>query len=108
FYFLEEAATTNCKTVVTIGGAFSNHLVATAYACRQQKLQAIGLVRGAELGNNLSETLQQCQKYGMQLFFVERNIFSGLDKTTAAAILNIHPSAFIFIAEGGYAPRGAK
>ncbi len=107
-FFLEEATSKNCKSVVTMGGAYSNHLVATAYACKQQNLQAIGLVRGEEVAHNLSETLQQCRHYGMQLFFVDRNSFSRLDKPAAAEMVGLAEEYFIFIPEGGYAPLGAK
>lgn len=107
-FFLQKAVSLNCKTIVTIGGAYSNHLVATAYACKQQNLQAVAVVRGEEVVNNLSDTLQQCQHLGMKLFFVERNTFSHLDKKTTATIVDLPPADFIYIPEGGYAPLGAK
>ncbi len=107
-HFLNEAQDRNCQTMVTMGGAYSNHLVATAYACKQQNLPAMGLVRGEEVAHNLSETLLQCRDLGMQLFFVDRNTFSYLDKLTAAELLGFAEDDFIFIPEGGYAPLGAK
>ena len=64
------------QTVVTFGGAYSNHLLAAAFACQTAGLRVIGVVRGDELhGNPLawSETLFQCQEFGMQLVFVSRS-----------------------------------
>ena len=107
-FFLEEAVAQNCETIVTIGGAYSNHLVATAFACKENNLNAIGLARGEEVEPNLSETLQQCKDLGMRLYFVDRKTFSNLDAGKAAQLVGLSPDKFIFIPEGGYAPLGAK
>ena len=71
-YFLQKAITGKTKKIITSGGAYSNHLVATAYACKINGLDSIGLIRG-EKPSILSHTLQQCIVYGMQLKFISRN-----------------------------------
>ena len=58
--------------VLTFGGAFSNHLVATASACNKAGLKAVGIVRGDELNENSNETLKRCHELGMTLKFVSR------------------------------------
>lgn len=58
--------------VLTFGGAFSNHLVATAAACELAGLKSIGIVRGDELNSQSNDTLRRCEQYGMQLKFVSR------------------------------------
>lgn len=73
-YHLQQALQQQKKGICTFGGAWSNHLVATAFACRQAGLSSIGMIRG-EAPSTLSITLQDAQQYGMQLEFVPRNSF---------------------------------
>lgn len=58
-------------TLLTFGGAYSNHLAAVAAAGRLRGLRTIGVVRGEEAAA-LSPTLQQCRADGMRLHFVSR------------------------------------
>jgi 1-aminocyclopropane-1-carboxylate deaminase len=100
-YFLEEALKTPDKEVLTFGGAFSNHLVATAYACEALKLSCIGVVRG-ERPATLSHTLQTCINLGMTLQFVSRHSYQAISQDTTA-----HEEKTV-IPEGGYHPLGAR
>ena len=68
-YFLTAAIESQHKTILTFGGAYSNHLVATAYACKKLGLKCIGIIRGEEV-SPLSHSLQKCTEYGMQLQFI--------------------------------------
>ena len=45
-YFLEEALNSSHKQIITFGGAYSNHLAATAFACNTKGLKSVGIVRG--------------------------------------------------------------
>lgn len=58
--------------VLTFGGAFSNHLIATAAAAEVAGLRSIGIVRGDELTPQSNNTLMACSSYGMELVFVSR------------------------------------
>ncbi len=58
-YFLKEAKESVHKTIITFGGAYSNHLAATAFACEQLNINSVGIVRG-EKPKSLSHTLQFC------------------------------------------------
>ncbi len=58
--------------ILTFGGAYSNHLVATAAACEKARLRSVGIVRGDELNAQSNETLSRCHELGMQLHFVSR------------------------------------
>jgi 1-aminocyclopropane-1-carboxylate deaminase len=69
-YHLRAALQQHKKGIITFGGAWSNHLVATAFACQQAGLACIGIVRGEELP---SATLHDARRYGMQLQFVPRS-----------------------------------
>jgi 1-aminocyclopropane-1-carboxylate deaminase len=72
-YNLREAAGSGHKTLITFGGAFSNHLHATAAAGREFGFRTIGFVRGEELGGKpLNPTLSEARDWGMQLVFLSR------------------------------------
>src|SRR5215467_10277 len=45
-YHLQEAKERNCDSIATFGGAFSNHIVATAYVSNKQNVNCIGYIRG--------------------------------------------------------------
>ena len=58
--------------MITFGGAYSNHIAATAKACNVYGLQSIGIIRGDEVMNH---TLNEAQANGMKLIFVDRNLY---------------------------------
>jgi 1-aminocyclopropane-1-carboxylate deaminase len=64
------------RTVVTFGGAYSNHLRAAAAAGRLLGLRTVGVVRGQELaGRPLNPSLARCAADGMRLHFVDRSTY---------------------------------
>jgi 1-aminocyclopropane-1-carboxylate deaminase len=73
-----------CETLASFGGAYSNHLHALAWACKEQGLNSIGLVRG-ELHQNLTPTLKDCQDWGMRLIPIERKLYRMLQDSLQAA-----------------------
>ncbi len=106
-FFLEEALQTIHKTILTFGGAYSNHLCATAYACKMAGIKSIGLVRG-ERPAVLSHTLKECIAYGMKLEFLSRADYDI--KEQAGFINNLYGKygECLIIPEGAYHPLGAK
>jgi len=70
-YILDHALSLNAHTLISMGGAYSNHLHALAYAGRQLGLKTIGLIRG-ERPDVLNPTLLDMQHWGMELRFVSR------------------------------------
>ncbi|MCF2487186.1 1-aminocyclopropane-1-carboxylate deaminase/D-cysteine desulfhydrase [Dyadobacter sp. CY347] len=72
-YNLLEAQTQGYHRIITFGGAFSNHLYATAAAGKVLGFETVGIVRGEELSEKLSPTLTFCKEQGMQLHFVSRS-----------------------------------
>lgn len=102
-YHLQEAVQQNKEGILTFGGAWSNHLVATALACAQANLASIGIIRG-ERPALLSSTLQEVQAYGMQLQFISRN-----DYANEAAIIPVlqekYPDYYI-VPQGGQSHLG--
>ncbi|WP_027003883.1 1-aminocyclopropane-1-carboxylate deaminase/D-cysteine desulfhydrase [Hugenholtzia roseola] len=75
-YNLEEAKQAGKKTLLTFGGAYSNHLRATAAAGQVFDFQTVGVVRGRELAEKpLNSVLDFCVQAGMKLHFVERQAY---------------------------------
>lgn len=105
-YFIDEAMQSNHKTMVSFGGAYSNHLVAIAFAGKESGLKSIGIVRGEE-PKNLSHTLQQCLQYGMQLQFITRNEYKNTGQPDFINNLKLKYGDFTLVPEGGYHPLGA-
>jgi 1-aminocyclopropane-1-carboxylate deaminase len=107
YYFLQQTKEENKTTIITFGGAYSNHLAATAYACALHNIRCIGIVRGQKPAQ-LSHTLQQCLQNNMQLQFVSREEYDK--KETAeylTALQNEYPNSLI-IPEGGYDELGSN
>ena len=105
-YFLE----TNMEKpnqVITFGGAYSNHLTATAYACKIQGIPCTGIVRG-EKPTKLSHTLLDCIRNGMQLRFISRSDYELKDSANFISSLEKEFDNCMIIPEGGYHLLGAK
>jgi 1-aminocyclopropane-1-carboxylate deaminase len=93
--------------LITFGGAWSNHLVATAYAAQQAGLAAIGIVRG-EKPISPSATLRDAEAYGMRLEFVSRRDYSTMTTPGFAnRLAQKFPGAYI-IPEGGGGMAGIR
>lgn len=106
-YFLEEALENKHKPILTFGGAYSNHLAATAHACKITGIRSIGIVRG-ERPPIFSHTLAQCETNGMELHFVSRSEYRDKDSVHFISSLSERFGNCIIIPEGGYHPLGAK
>ena len=106
-YYLEEALQNGQKRLLTFGGAWSNHIVATACAAKKTGLESIGMIRG-EKPAILSPTLLKAIDWGMQLVFVSRETYN--QKKDPAFIEQLlqeydHPC---IIPEGGEGETGIK
>jgi 1-aminocyclopropane-1-carboxylate deaminase len=101
-YYIEEAKQLNKDTLVTFGGAWSNHIHATAAAGQLYDVKTAGIIRG-EAAAILSPTLQQAADMGMQLYFSSREDYR--DKKIPETI---DQSSVLFVPEGGYGSTGAK
>lgn len=87
-------------SLVTFGGAWSNHLVATAHAAQQAGRKSIGIIRGGR-PSALSATLQDALSYGMSLEFISRQDYAAKAQPNFLQDLcQRYPGAYI-IPEGG-------
>lgn len=100
-YNIALASQKNKDGVITFGGAYSNHLVATAKACNLANLKSIGIVRGEELNEMSNDTLKRCSHFGMKLIFISRSNYSQRsDYDYQNKIKEEHPN-FHLVPEGG-------
>lgn len=72
-YNLEEAKKLGYSTLLTFGGAHSNHIYATAAAAKEIGFKAIGIIRGEELSVQDNTTLRFAEAQGMDLHFISRS-----------------------------------
>ena len=75
-YNLEEAARQHKNTLLTFGGAFSNHIAATAAAGQEFNFNTIGIIRG-EKYQTLNPTLKFASDCRMQLHYVSRTLYQN-------------------------------
>ena len=88
------------RTLLTFGGAFSNHIYASAAAARALKLNSIGIIRG-EKTDPLNTILAQSTENGMQLHYVSREDYRRKSDENFVASLHDKYGAFHLIPEGG-------
>jgi 1-aminocyclopropane-1-carboxylate deaminase len=102
-YNLLQAKTENQETLLTFGGAFSNHIAAAAFAGNEQGFKTIGIIRGDELESKISvnPTLKFAQECGMQFKFITREDYRH--KTEPKFIENLKKEFgnFYLVPEGG-------
>lgn len=101
----ERAKAEGKKTILTFGGAFSNHIVATAYSAQAANLNSIGIIRGEKVANH---TLENATKYGMKLFFVSRTLYADKNELNKWVSENFDTGICYIIPEGGANALGAK
>ena len=102
-YNLLQAKKENQHTLLTFGGAYSNHIAATAFAGKEHGFQTVGVIRGEELEAKIDEnpTLQFAQDCGMKFEFVSRNTYRLKDTANFVEKLREKHGSFYLVPEGG-------
>ncbi len=100
-YVLAEAKAQHKTTLVSFGGAYSNHLVALASAGAMYGFKTVAFVRGEEVTNHM---LGLCKMYGMQLRFVTRESYKNKQQLYS----DFATDDTYFIDEGGKGALAAK
>ena len=102
-YNLAQAGKENHDTLLTFGGAFSNHIAAVAYAGYESGFKTIGIIRGDELADKISDnpTLSFAQSCGMHLEFVSREEYRTKIEDQFIERLKSKFGDFFLIPEGG-------
>ena len=98
-YNLEAAFRANFGTLLTFGGAYSNHIAAVAAAGKTYGFKTIGIIRG-ERYEQLNPTLQFASDQGMQLEYVSRDLYRQKEMLRSYIKQKYNESVFI-IPEGG-------
>ncbi len=96
------------KTILTFGGAHSNHIYSTAAFCHEQKLKCVGVIRGEESMIENSPTLQFAKQQGMHLHFVSREVYKTKTEQEFLNDLKKEFGDFYLIPEGGNNDEGIK
>lgn len=102
-YNLGQAKVENQDTLLTFGGAFSNHIAAVAFAGKEYGFKTIGVIRGDELESqvNHNPTLLFAQQCGMKFVFETREKYRHKNEATYQADLRAQFGHFYLIPEGG-------
>lgn len=102
-YNIQRAKAKGHSTLLTFGGAFSNHIVATACAGMENGLDTIGIIRGEELkvGWKDNPTLRLASEFGMRLHFVSREAYRSKSIPAFLQTLQAQFGDFYLLPEGG-------
>jgi len=87
------------RTIVTPGGGYSNHLIATAYAAKRFGIKCVGVVRGKY--DVLTPTLKACKDAGMELLFTTQEDYRNRHEPDWAKHIVSHFDEIFMIPEGG-------
>lgn len=99
-YNLDHALSIGADTLISMGGAYSNHLHALAYTGKMLGLKTIGIIRG-ERTSSLTPTLQDMENWGMELRFISRSAYREYRNHTHPGDLpGIEPNQY-WLPEGG-------
>jgi len=105
-FYLEKALQEKSKGILTFGGAWSNHILATAYAGKKAGLHSVGIIRG-EAPITLSPTLQDARELGMKLIFTKRDEYRKILQDPKS-IIDFDYSGYTIIPEGGFGITGMQ
>jgi 1-aminocyclopropane-1-carboxylate deaminase len=100
-YNLQKAHQENKKCILTFGGAYSNHITATAKACELSGLKSIGIIRG-EKQETLNKSLQFASDCGMELMYLDRENYRDKENYDLRFMISDYKISNVYILpEGG-------
>ncbi len=106
-YNIKKAKEEEHRTLLTFGGAYSNHISAVAFAGKKYGFQTIGVIRGDELNDDIIQTLKVnptlglASEHGMNFEFVSRSNYRLKETTHFINTLREKYGEFYLIPEGG-------
>jgi 1-aminocyclopropane-1-carboxylate deaminase len=107
YYNIDAAKKEKKTTILTYGGAFSNHIAATAAAGKEYGLKTIGIIRG-EKYPDLNPTLRFAKEQGMELHYVSRMLYQNKNELNAYVQDIFGEQNYYLIPEGGSNQLGIK
>ena len=99
-YNLLEAKKQNTNTILTFGGAYSNHISATSFAAKEKGFKSVGIIRGEET-LPLNDTLDFAKKQGMSIHYVSRSEYRRKHTDNFIDKLKEKFGNFYLVPEGG-------
>ena len=99
-YNILEAIRQKKKYILTFGGAYSNHIAATAYAANKFGFKSIGIIRG-EMSSDLNYTLRFAKENGMKIQYISREQYRKKNTVSFINELKSNYKSFYLIPEGG-------
>ena len=106
-YHLDNFNAGNYKGILTFGGAWSNHIVATACACYLQKIKCVGIIRG-EKPLQFSASLLEAANYEMDIKFISREMYSQKNSNDFLEPIKKEFPGYYIVPEGGAGKEGEK
>lgn len=100
-YNIEKFKQKKYDSILTFGGAYSNHIAATAASGKLLNIPTIGIIRGEELNENSNKTLKNAHENGMKLVFVSRSKYSERYERIYHEELRIEFGNTLIVNEGG-------
>ena len=89
------------KAILTFGGAYSNHIAATAFIGKMLNIPTIGIIRGDELNSSSNQTLTEAENCGMKLDFISREKYKERYEKLFWEELRVTYGHIYIIEEGG-------
>lgn len=99
-YAIEDACQKGATKLLTFGGAYSNHILATAAAAHQFGFESVGIIRGEE-HTPRNPTLAKAQSLGMELRYINRTDYRKKYEAAVQDFLRSSLGDFYMIPEGG-------
>ena len=102
-YNIEFARNKGYEYLITFGGAYSNHILATAAAGHKYLIKTVGVIRGQEVGQfvDSNPTLKKARELGMEFVFISRQAYKNkLTDQLKSSLLQRFENSF-FLPEGG-------
>jgi 1-aminocyclopropane-1-carboxylate deaminase len=106
-HYLQDAVSRHEHTLLSFGGAYSNHIMALACAANKAGLSSIGVIRGEE-NEKRSPTLDAAKAYGMKLHFLTRDEYRKKESDEIIQPLRDLFGDFYLVPEGGAGEAGIK
>ena len=99
-YNIDYAIKSKLNTIITFGGAYSNHILATSIFSKENNLKSVGFIRGEET-LPLNSTLTDAVKNGMEIIYLSRKNYRKINDEEYLNQLRIKYKKSYIIPEGG-------
>jgi len=95
-------------SILSFGGAYSNHIAALAHAGKVNNIPTIGVIRGNELNENANPVLRFAKECGMKLHFISREYYRQKNETESTLDFIRRFGPIYIVPEGGGGDQGVR